>query len=462
MQDLESFHDIFQLSKQMMSLGKEFIGDISSQSISTMDDHEVIDCELKETLSELFQQFLGGANVEAMTEIGIAMANETWDLFPVPMVDGVGKPPYLKVRDSVHRFLLEINKSIAGASSRDDSLRLWMNKFCSCEGELLFTIFGEGNNPFLPLEDISLAINDDCSGIPMSNNFILNENSDPDKNSRSLYEKVASYISTNRDELVLGTKSALNGLARWTVQLLDIEAKLPIISDQVAMVLCNIYDLYFLTVFRLCTGNSESEDIVLGKSYRSDNTFNSRFPQDLPSRQVPLKKVGANHHNHRRRRSHKENAQAKTLRLLSILLSKYCEADINAPLDVEEDETSRLRNFIQRGQAALSSMVSLENIEKWSLCHDGTSKKDVDLYSAKCLESLIGASSSCLLVGCMYEVAVQSALSRKKIQSKKSRPLSTYLEHMTRAISYMHTVCLRMCGTRAILGRSVVSNVSHF
>jgi hypothetical protein len=284
------------------------------------------------------------------------------------------------------------------------------------------------------------------------------ESSDLFAHRRSLYEKVASYRCSNGTELALGTKSALNGLAKWTLRLLNIQSKLPIVGDEIAEAISNIHDLYFLTSFRLCVGNSDSEAIILGVDKRTDDHFNQRFPQDLPPHHLPLTKAGTNPYNQRRRSSQKENNQAKSGRLLNILLSKHCEADINAPLQQENDETSRLRQFIQRGQDALAPMISLDNIEKWSLCHDGTSKKNADLYSAKCLESLVGASSSCLLVACILDTAI----STEAVELQISCHLTTYLKEMIRSILHMYILSLRMCGSRAIMARRVVSNVSFF
>lgn len=459
MQDLESFHDIFELCNQMITLGRQFVGTHDAQSIVPLHEHSDSSCELKDSLSELFQKFVAGAHVEAMTEIGTMMASETWDLLPIPVGKETQKDPQIKIQDSIEAFLVGIGKSISGGPSRNSSPSFWQNQFVQHKEGTLFSLLDEGINPFTTIEERSSTSND-YRNAPISNSIGRDQTLDTCAHKHSLYEKVASYVSPNEDELALGTKTALNGLARWTLRLLNIRSKLPIIGDQVAVVLCNIYDLYFLTVFRLCIGNAGSEAIVLGNNKRSDDTFNQRFPKDLPSCQAPLAKAGANPYNHRRRSAHKEHSQAKSGRLLSILLSKYCEADINAPIKSEDVDVSRLRNFIHRGQAALSSMVSLDNIENWSLCHDGTSKKDADLYSAKCLESLIGASSSCLLVACIFDTAIQSALPNDYLHSQTSCPLSKYLEQMMGAISCMHTLSLRMCGTRAILSRSVVSNVS--
>lgn len=454
MQDLKSFHDIFELSKQMCALGSEFIYLSDPEPITLLHEGPGSKCELRDALIALFEKFADSAHVEAMTEIGTMMACETWDLLPIPLNALLKIDPSMQAQDSIQSFLLGVRRSFCDDSTVEDAILYSSNNFLNIKTGELLQFMSSGANPFQLL--------DKTNNIHKSKILLECDNCNQITNDcrSSVYEKVGSYASIKENELVLGTKTALNGLARWTVRLLKIQSNLPIVERKVTGILLNLYDLYFLTVFRLCISNSESEAIVLGDIKRSDHSIHFK---DLPptktqssgrnSSQIPLTRSKS--YNRVRRNIKKESKRVNPEGLLKTLLSKYCEADINAPLKSEELDISKCQKFIHRGQAALSSIVSLDQIENWSLCHDGTSKKDEDLYSAKCLESLIGATSSSLLVACMFDVAAQSMS-----DSRANSQLTNYLQQMMASALHLHTLSLRMCGTRAIMARRVVSNVS--
>ena len=95
-----------------------------------------------------------------------------------------------------------------------------------------------------------------------------------------LYDKVASCIDTNDMTLTITTKSAMQ-IVRWTSRIFQLLEKLPIIQEDILVVICNIYDLYCLTVFRLCMGNKSRERIVLGLEQWSSVS-------DFPMTSLPL------------------------------------------------------------------------------------------------------------------------------------------------------------------------------
>ena len=55
--------------------------------------------------------------------------------------------------------------------------------------------------------------------------------------------------------------------------LFALSKKLPLVREDVARDICNLYDLYYLTVFRLCMGSRDNERIVLGLEERNNDLF---------------------------------------------------------------------------------------------------------------------------------------------------------------------------------------------
>jgi hypothetical protein len=457
-QDLESLCDIYKLCDQMNSLGRMFLCPEDAVYAIPLHEHSEIKCDLKEAIFRLSETFVSGAHVESMTEVGTTMASETWDLLPIPLHKEAELDSIATIQTSIHSFLSDVETS--SCTSFPTQAKVWHNRISRCTEDIFHDVFAGGENPFKCVEGDC----NNCLAVDMisSKSDAIGTFGDLEAYRQNLHDKVLSYATNSGDELALASKTALNGLARWSMRLVSIQVKLPIVSGQISNILCNLYDLYFLTVFRLCAGSSGGEAIILGNNKRSDYGFQERFPQDA-SPPVPQSATlnMTNSFGSRRRGATSEISRGVTSRLVNILVSKYCDADINAPLKSEEDGVARARKFIHRGQAALSTMVSLDQIERWDLCNDEISRKDEMLYTAKCTEKLIAASSSCLFVACLFESCIQKMnLSSEDVTSRAHSPLLKYFKQMIEAISVMHKLSSRMCATRAIMGRRVVSNVS--
>jgi hypothetical protein len=427
LQDLESLHDIYRLSDQIHTLGREFQSDYETNCFQPLCEGNDVQCDMKDALTKLFLGYLRGAHVESMTEIGTMIASETWDLLPFSISRSDGCDDMSKIYSSIQCYITEVRRSLNSMSKPRVYQQLLSSQAekSSSENSCMRCdiITHEGDSKV-----VSNASS--CDWPPNSVNSCRCE----------LYKKVELFFSKSSDEIILASKTALNGLARWTVRLQAIQVKLPLISDQVVSIVCNLYDLYFLTIFRLCVRDGRSEAIILGNTNRSDHNFHERFPRDVPPPQ-----------------SRSGNLRQKVLNRMdsSHLVSNFCDADINAPLDSEEETIIKIKKFVSRGQQSLSSMVNLDRIETWSVLHEDKSREEDDVvYSAKCMEKLIAASSSALFVACLFEGCVSDMI------SNFDSPLRKYYEDMIGAICGIHEICIRMCGTRTIIAERVVSNVS--
>uniref|UniRef100_A0A7S3VDF8 Syndetin C-terminal domain-containing protein n=1 Tax=Chaetoceros debilis TaxID=122233 RepID=A0A7S3VDF8_9STRA len=475
--DLENLCDIHNLCHQMKSLGKEFLG--AEEYNCTLLEYEGEDgninvkCELDKAVLALCERFTRGAHVGAMTELGTMMATETWDLLPVPVEQDTNMNtnddnPTVALRNGIQNYLKDL--TVAGSSSRRHiSQPLWKNHFTIRGKKQHLLSFCEDGNPFMPIE----APDDDSAHVAAS--ITCNHHDCDDATARNcelankLYDKVIPFFNCSSGELTLGTKSSLNGLVRWTRRLLIIHSKIPLVSEQISNILINLYDLYFVTVFRLCSSSGFEETILLKNQPRSDTIFNERFPQDLPPSKAQLRNMQSLHQRLHRSNSHSlrrntsvDNQSSSSIKAINTLVSKHCEADIHAPLSSNKESIAKVNKFMRRGQKALCSMVNLDQIEKWSLFRRDSSDRDERVFAAKCLEKRAAAASSLLFVACLFETSFRTFLAGSSTDLEKessSQPLENYLKDMLDSINCVYILCLQIASTRAISSRNIILNI---
>ena len=452
-QEMESNHDILQLSRQVSYLAYLFTENENALYFR----HDK--CELKEILRIMFEKFVRCIHVDAMTEIGTMMASDTWELLPIPGKGHFnGDTATQQLQNYIQSFLL--STCISDSDSSTNQTRPWHNHIEISNSVVDFLdVFNKNGNPFV-LKKMEAAT---------VNSTTLKFQSDESQYRRELYEKLSSFISQSETKLCIGTQTAINGVGRWTIRLLTIRKKLPLVSDEIANVLRNIYDLYFLTVLRLCVGNAMSEDIVLGNTKRSDSHFNESFPQQLnPSssqKQKIARKIQRNQ-SFGLRRSTTSEATRSTQKKNSeqgVLISKYCNADIYYPLKAEQEVLKNTQTFVRRAQASLSGKVDLKQVETWKLVASST----MTPIEAICtnLQKRVAASFSCLIVACLFDVAFHTAefsSSEQHCKDKGNGPFRKYLDQMLNAVHYLHLVCLRQATIRAIDGRELVTKVRSY
>lgn len=453
-QDLESLSDIYKLCEQFLTIGRSFVqeGDVDL-AISFLSESKN-ECSLKKSFGRLCEKYISGAHEEAMAEIGTMMASETWDLLPIDFIENDDDDEsQTQVIKSINNFLLGVQQSTCTLVARENCRQAWYNNYNSQPTKTLESFFEEGQNPFALVEiDGAKEKSDNLTSLDLTLTLdgIIDER-------KTLFDKVLSYSSKN--EIALATKTALNGLARWSIRLLDINTKLPIATSQIETVICNLYDLYFLTVFRLCSGTGGNESILLGTNKRSDHILIDRFPRDIPPPQSGFRNFNRSNSFGMPRNSSNSQLDPVLKRFMNMLVTKYCVADINAPHLSEEDDIAKANRFITRGQASLASWISLEQVESWVLFHDDLSRRDENLYTAKCMEKLFAASSSCLFVTCLLEACILKMNSGSV--NKKNSPIIKYYKQLIGAINTIHLKSMQICGSRAIMSRKIVANVSY-
>lgn len=285
-----------------------------------------------------------------------------------------------------------------------------------------------------------------------------------------LYDKVASCIDTNAMTLTIATKSAMQ-IVRWTSRLFQLLEKLPIIREDISVVICNIYDLYYLTVFRLCMGNKSRERIVLGLEQRSSvsdfpmaslplqqqqlssqRLVSATLPRNTPfsrrQRNTSHESLSSSTHSGRKRYTlsdtlppHASIIHNGTFATDNHNNLQHIEADIYAPLRSEKDLVKGVTLFLQRGKISLSDIVDLDKIEGWSsntaplpcvnsagagpsAASNQTNPASFEkgtMHEVLVMQKRIIASFSCLFVSCVFDTAMH------RLKLRQDRPTFRYL-----------------------------------
>lgn len=437
-QELQSLHCIYRLCEQMDSFAKKFLSgyEYDRYLLNARTPPDTNYSSAAPSLICLLTSFLHKTHVESMTEVGTMMSTENWDLLPIKLNDGTLSGNLIE--DSVQTFLKspELTQSCSGSDTTVSSL--WKNQFLlKCQSGFSFSL--KNGNPFVPTDSIDKTSSN--INLQTLDSLTCGMGCRYTDMKRELYEELLGYTTeTDTKELVIGTKSSLRALAGWTMRLIQIQQYLPIVEDKVSQVMCNLYDLYFLTIFRICCGSSQSESVILGSATRSDFAFNERFPLDLQPNKKQAKSVGATHSSSRR---------------TNVLVTNSCSDDINAPLLCEKSIASNLEKFIRRGQLELSTMVRLDQIEKWQFVGTKGNQIECPDYTVTCLEKRLAAASSCLFAACLLNVSIgqMNLLCETNIICRYHFSLMDIVIHMKKTM-------FRIAATRAIGAQSIVSNVS--
>ena len=113
------------------------------------------------------------------------------------------------------------------------------------------------------------------------------------------------------------------GLVKWTARLLSIGKALPLVADDASAAVMTLFDLYILTVFRLCAGSKLNEDVLIG------------FGRGTTSRSAS-----------------------------STSVSLTMEADAVAPLPREGRDFVQTQEFIRSSRKRLENIVNLDKFQE--------------------------------------------------------------------------------------------------
>jgi hypothetical protein len=283
---------------------------------------------------------------------------------------------------------------------------------------------------------------------------------------------------------VIATESASKGLIKWTARLVSVIEKLPLIADDVTKVFRDIYDLYFITAFRLCAGNAKSEKIILGiepaTPLHSHETNHVVKSPNWNKKAAPSGFMGFG-----LRPIQSTVRNRRDIGTLSV--SRNAEADICAPLPSDARSITLLRDFIISGQDNLGTCVKLDRMD--NQLKDPIPQPNIDAEFVAGLVNVLskrqGAAWSCLFVAALLDVACTAAEKTLKTSFlnqmtgvNESRPtpektpegdeaatlldsLATYTKTVSRVAPFFVKTSSQIACVRAIMGGKIVKEVSN-
>ena len=165
------------------------------------------------------------------------------------------------------------------------------------------------------------------------------------------------------------TQSSANGLVKWTAKLLTIGNALPLVADDACAAVISLFDLYILTVFRLCASSKANEDVLIGHG----------------------------------------RGVASSSSMSSTSVSLTMEADAVTPLPRERKDFVPTQEFIKSSRERLESMV---NLDKFQSTDDdmmdcgpmSPQSKHPVTKLAKRLEKEVAAACSCYFAAILVDV----------------------------------------------------------
>ena len=161
---------------------------------------------------------------------------------------------------------------------------------------------------------------------------------------------------------LLSTSSA-DGLLKWVAHLLAIGNDLPLVAADSTKAIVTLFDLYFLTVFRICASSRANEDVSIGLGRGS-----------------------------------------AVQSLSSSLMSVTMEADACAPLPSEVEGYAILQRFVQNSRTRLDRMVNLDKFQSVDQLSIG-SPVNQHKTSALRLEKESAAALSCFITAIVVDIA---------------------------------------------------------
>jgi hypothetical protein len=245
---------------------------------------------------------------------------------------------------------------------------------------------------------------------------------DLDKKSEQVYTGIKSLIdSTDDTRPRIATQTIAEGLVEWIARLVMVSLKLPLVAEQAASALENIFNLYFTTVFRVCMGSQKNERIIFGEADSQPAYLdNASSPQSMqrkrPSSPPLIRSFG-----HERRNS----GRPPTIPFRNnVSISATLNAEICAPQRKEIEATTKLRDFIDRAQQDLRGNVNLNRVDSWIGNPDFPG--DPEEYAcgvARSLERREAASWSCLVVAGLAKVTYQIVSHHWSSHTAPTRPI---------------------------------------
>lgn len=466
--DLEAMHDVMQLTQQMCVIGKEFLGKDAKHKVTCLSD-ETCETALRSKLCSVHRKHLRAVHVESMNSMGSMLSKETWQLVPMHPVEN-GLTGFCSSETELKAYLAKLVDAfmVIPNASRARGLKVQESRMRASK-DPVFPSFADHGNPFDVLPSTQRKEKRSIADFDHQQRERLEwapTIGTTDGTSSRVYELVASLVENNlTEESRIAIETCFAGFAKFAARLLLVMKKLPLILPDVAKVIQNVSDLFLATVFRLCTGNSVNENIILG--VENPKRYIMEFPVGKRKNSAPLIGFG--------RRSFPEGPTRPQQPITSRL-----EAEICSPLHCDKKDADLLRNFVRRAQMSLEGMVKLDMVQGWIGDPVGiASGESDDEYLCRvctCLEKRQAAAWSCLFVAVTLDLVKNFAVAnvtRGALASMlgespdefHNNPLEgvgctvDYVDSVLHVVPIMIQFSTRMASSRAIGSRRIVEEI---
>ena len=217
--------------------------------------------------------------------------------------------------------------------------------------------------------------------------------------------------------LTLLSTSSAEGLLKWIAHLLAIGNNLPLVAVDATKAIVTLFDLYFLTVLRICAINRTNEDVLVGLG------------------------------------------RGSTVPSLSSKMSVTMEADACAPLPSQVTDFITLQQFIQNSRARLDRMVNLDKFQSTNQLSVGTPVNQ-HKTNAQRLEKDSAAAFSCLITAIVVDVASRLCCS-EHVDSRNDVEVSltAYAQEVTSMAPTFVEQCCRLSAVRSLSGKEMIFKV---
>lgn len=389
--------------------------------------------------------------------------------------------------------------ALEGFKISDSKERYWQNELSTRESDdcSMFATIKIKGNPFLlraqaPRRESDFVDRDHVSlERPESKSSPQRQSSaSADGTEKDLLSSICKLIDNEHTVIPpIATESVNTILVKWASRLLTVMLKLPLVIEDVTKIFRDLFDLYFITAFRLCAGNGRNEKIILGLEEATPVITQEELEQGIRSPRSTPKRESSGFMGFGRRPSNSSTGHRRRGSTGSgrgsgapTIVSCNAAADVCAPLPSDSEDISQLRDFIVDGQINLQSVVKLSKLEQrlrdpvpQSAVVDTEFIAELGLV----LKKRQAIAWSCLLVAALLDVArrhIEQTLivsflndmlgvngSQATSEDEESisllDSLVSYSETATRVAPHMVDLSSRISCVHAILGERIVTEV---
>lgn len=391
--------------------------------LSSLPDGSDTDRAVYDVLTNVCRKHLRFLHVESMNAMGRLLAHEAWVLRNVDdNPTGVG-------REDLSRDLQALRPAARAMLALPDSLHSHDPFSHRLDPFIRFAVDG---NPFAsPVHNLSQS------------------------------KQSEAEIKKRNSIMLPSPASIVDGLVGWFRRLAMLMLKAPLIAEDSSAVLANLCDLYFTTVFRLCSGNAKKERVLLGAAQPSPFVIVRNDSSKAPSKRSsasPLFGFG------------KTNRQSdRPVTSPRALVPSGLEAELCAPLPRDAARVSRLRMFLERAQHALIDVVNLDMVDSW-LIDPPTPRGDGNVEERACatarvLERRQSAIWSCSVVAVLAEATYSHVASNIGMSLTGScnthalMPINAFIESIIVICPTFSSVASQISCARAIVGQDIVKRI---